>query len=118
MEWTQGRIRGFITSFIRRGFSRWPPRYECLKDARVGKKINIATGRKAEHFKCALCSNEFLNKDVEVDHIEPVVCPKVGFVDWNTYMERLLVDKDKMQVVCKKCHKEKSKLENQERKKK
>jgi len=113
--WTEGRIRGFITSFIRRGFSRWPPRYECLKDARIGKKINPKSGRLAEHFSCASCNGEFLSKEMEVDHIEPVVCTKEGFVDWNTYISRLLVEKHKMQALCKKCHTKKSKQENAER---
>jgi 5-methylcytosine-specific restriction endonuclease McrA len=48
---------------------------------------------------------------VEVDHIIPVVDPKVGFVDWNTFIERLFTERDNFQTLCKPCHKKKSRAE-------
>jgi 5-methylcytosine-specific restriction endonuclease McrA len=38
-------------------------------------------------------------------------------VDWNTYIVRLFVTKDQLQVLCKPCHKEKTNLENTARRK-
>ena len=29
-EWTAGRIKSFITSVLRAGSRRWPPKYETL----------------------------------------------------------------------------------------
>ena len=111
MNWTEGRIKGFIVSVLRAGARRWPPKYEVLDEACVGKKINEKTGRMAKHYVCADCGKEFPSKDVEVDHILPVVDPTDGFIDWNTFISRLYCTKDNLQVLCTTCHKRKTKLE-------
>ena len=113
--WTDGRIKGFITSTLRSGFRRWPSKYECLNAAKVGKKLNIKTNRLAEHYKCASCKGEFTNKDVEVDHINPVVDPVEGFTTWDNFIKRLYVSNKSLQVLCKKCHKIKTKEERKQR---
>ena len=116
-EWTQARLKNFIISALRSASNRYPPKYECLNAAKVGKKINKASGRLAEHYKCAACEKLFVAKDVHVDHIEPVVSPLTGFVDWNTFIERLFYcPLTNLQVLCKGCHKDKIKIERAERK--
>lgn len=115
MDWTEGRLKGFITSVLRSGARRWPPKFESLTDACIGQKVNIKTGRVAKHYICNACGQEFTSKDIEVDHITPVVDPVVGFVDWNTFITRLYCPKENLQVICKPCHKIKTK---EERKKK
>ena len=111
VKWTEGRFKSFIISVIRSGMRRYPPKYEALKNAKVGKKINKASGRLAEHYKCAKCKEEFPQKEVQVDHKKPVVDPKMGFVNWNVYINRMFCDIKNFQVLCKPCHKEKTKLE-------
>lgn len=108
--WTEGRRRGFIVSVLRAGSRRWPPKYETLAEAKTEKKINPKTGRLAQLYLCATCCGEFSSKDVQVDHIDPVI-PKSGFTTWDNYIERLFCDKDNMQVLCIDCHKIKSKEE-------
>lgn len=117
-EWTVGRFRSFIISSARAAMRRWPPKWQALKNASVGKMENKATGRQAEHYKCAGCERLFLARDVQVDHITPVVEPAVGFVDWETYFDRLFCEVDNLQVLCKKCHNKKTKEERAERKRK
>lgn len=111
MNWSEARIKGFIISVLRGGARRWPPKYETLKDAYVGKKENTRTKRKAMHYRCAGCGEEFPATEVEVDHILPVVDPLVGFVNWDTFINRLYCTKDNLQVLCKTCHKIKTKKE-------
>lgn len=111
MNWSEGRIQGFIINTLRYGSRKWPPKFETLEEAKTEKKINPKSGKLAQFYRCNGCKQEFTNKDVEVDHIDPVVEPKVGFVDWNTYITRLFSPKDNYQVLCKTCHKEKSKKE-------
>lgn len=53
---------------------------------------------------------------IDIDHIEPVIDPNVGFIDWNTYMDRLFCEEDGLQALCKDCHKIKTKEENNIRK--
>ena len=114
-EWTEGRRNSFITSVIRRGFTRWPPKFEVLSKAKQGKKINESTGRLAEHYECAVCKGSFAGKDVEVDHVSPIV-PVSGFVSWDSFIDNLFCELSNLQVICKTCHAKKSKLENEERK--
>lgn len=95
--------------------SRWGPKFECLQDACTGVKTNKATGRMAKHYKCKQCEGEFPAKDVAVDHIEPVV-PLTGFVSWDDVINRMFVEKDKLQVLCKKCHDKKTAEEKQQAK--
>ena len=101
-QWTEARYNSFVKSALRK--ARWPLKYEALREAQVGKKINEASGRIAMHFKCAECDGEFPNKQVAVDHIEPVVDPTIGFVDWNTFIERLYIELEGFQVLCHDCH--------------
>ena len=116
-EWTDGRIKGFITSVIRGGFRRWPPKFHVLSEAKQGKRTNETTGRMAEHYACSTCNSSFPAKEVQVDHIEPVVDPKVGFIDWDTFISRLFCEAENLQVLCKSCHSKKTKQERDERKK-
>lgn len=115
MQWTEGRLKAFIIAVLRSGTRRYPPKWETLKDAYVGIRLNEKTNREGKHYLCALCEGEFPAKEVEVDHIEPVISSK-GFTSWDDYIARLFCDKSNLQVVCKGCHKIKSYNEGQERK--
>ncbi len=110
-EWSEGRKKAFITSVLRSGSRRWPPKYQTLNEAKTEKKINSATKRLAQHYKCKKCKKDFPAKMVQVDHIKPVVDPKVGFVDWNTFIDRLFCERNNLQVLCKACHDLKTKKE-------
>lgn len=50
-----------------------------------------------------------------MDHIQPVVCPKTGWIDWNTFIERLFCGPDGWQGLCPACHDEKTRKENEKR---
>lgn len=107
-EWSEGRLKAFIVSGLRSCSRRYPPKYQCLADACVGKKINKKTNRLGNHYTCNGCKDEFPSAEVQVDHIIPVVDPATGFVDWNTYIERMFCEKSNLQVLCKACHKSKT----------
>ena len=117
-EWTEARFRAFIISALRAYMKRFPPKWKALKAASLGRLINKRSGRLAEHYRCAECLEPFVARDVQVDHINPVVDPAKGFEDWPTYMERLYCEADNLQVLCKPCHKDKTNEERKERKKK
>jgi 5-methylcytosine-specific restriction endonuclease McrA len=116
--WTGARFHSFIVSALRAAWRRWPPRYAALKEALVGRQVNAKTGKLAMHYKCAACKKLFVAADVQVDHIEPVVDPKVGFITWEIFMDRLFCEMKNLQVLCKPCHKLKTDQEKLERKKK
>lgn len=117
-EWTDARFRSFVTSALRAASRRWPPKYKALKEAFVGRKENKKTGKLAMHYKCAKCKKLFVAADVQVDHVLPVVDPKVGFIGWDSFIDRIFCEIENLQVLCKPCHKVKTEEEKAERKKK
>lgn len=117
-EWTDSRFRSFVTSALRAASRRWPPKFKALKEAFVGRKTNKKTGKLAMHYKCAKCKKHFVAADVQVDHVLPVVDPKVGFVGWDSFIDRIFCEIENLQVLCKPCHKVKTEEEKAERKKK
>ena len=116
--WTNSRLHSFIVSALRTASRKYPPRYETLNDAKTDKRINKKTGRLAQHYLCECCGLEFPAKDVQVDHILPVVDPAKGFISWDVYIERMFCDKVNLQVLCTACHNEKTKLERRVKKEK
>ena len=114
-RWTNARFNSFIKSGLRAMSRRWGPKFECLADACVGTKTNKATGRMAKHYECAECHNQFPAKEVAVDHIDPVVAV-TGFTTWDEVIERMFVEKEGLQVLCKACHDAKTKEEKQQAK--
>lgn len=112
--WSDAKWRSWVISLLRRGTMRFPPRNEALRAAKTEKKINEKTGRMAQHYACAICKSEFPAKGVVVDHIEPCVSTIDGFIDWNTYIERMFCPIENFQVACENCHTNiKTKLEKE-----
>lgn len=94
----------------------------ALMDARVEKPKFKKDGNLAKvpdvYYECKKCQELFKQKEVQVDHIEPVVPigteEKEMTVD--EYVERAVFGK--VQVLCRPCHKNKTNKENTERRKK
>lgn len=105
-QWTKARFKGFITSALRRASSRWAPKYTCKKKARVARNTYV----------CAQCHRKVGNKDIKIDHINPVVDPEMGFQTWDIFIERLFVELEGYQAICKDCHHTKTQLERKKRK--
>lgn len=100
-RWTQARMREFISKALRK--AKWPPIFEVMKRAFVGKGISPVSGRPCKLYQCEQCGKQDAQSRMEVDHIEPVIGPE-GFVDWNTYVVRLFVEQEKLRVLCERCH--------------
>lgn len=115
MNWTESKFQSFIKSTLRKGTTRWPPKYEVLNAAKRGKQVNLQTGRTAEHYECNMCHLLYPAKFVVVDHIAPVV-PITGFTSWDDVIRRMFCDAVGLQVLCKPCHSMKTKEENAQRK--
>lgn len=112
--WTEGRFNSFIKSTLRSGSQRWPPKYKALNEAKQGKKLNEKSGRLAEHYNCAACRNDFPAKDIQVDHIHPVIDPHIGFTTWDDVIKRMFCEQKDFQILCRDCHKEKTNSEKQQ----
>jgi len=108
-------LKSKITSALRRLSYQTKERTLCLNNAKLLKRMGFYKNGNQKMvcvFKCAHCSNDFKRTEVQVDHIVPVINPKKGFEDWNTYIARLFCGIANLQVLCKPCHIEKTNKEN------
>lgn len=100
-------LKSLIISHLRKIFFYSPLRKLALDSAKTETGL----------YKCAVTKKAFPINLVTVDHINPVVEPKKGWKDWNTFIERLFCDVSNLQVLSKDAHKKKTEKERKERKK-
>jgi 5-methylcytosine-specific restriction endonuclease McrA len=91
----------FIKGCLRRGSLMYKPISECRRLAR----------RAPNSYECAMCKGLFTSKEIDIDHINPVIDIMEGFIDWNTYINRLFCDIEDLAALCKTCHKSKTEAE-------
>ena len=65
----------------------------------------------AKHYRCAKCLGAFPSKDVQVDHIKPIINPSIGFTTWDDVVNNMFCEKNNLQVLCLACHKIKTQAE-------
>lgn len=97
-------LKGLIISHLRKIFFYSPLRREAISKAKVG---NL--------YRSGINGKKYPINEVKVDHVIPVVDPKVGFVDWNTFIDRLFCPVENLQVISKEEHDAKTKKERKER---
>lgn len=107
-KWTEAQFTSFIKGNLRRVTSKWGPIQEVLKEARTRRGFYKCNGCNEEVPKTALDENGKRVKNVHVDHIIPVIDPDVGWVSWDSTIDRMFSEKNNLQVLCYDCHKIKS----------
>lgn len=104
-----------IRSALRRSFSRSPDVREVMMKVRRErpwfKKDGTPASKPRVEYLCSECNEWFMGKDIQVDHKEAVVDPEIGFIDWNTFIDRLWCSIENLAVLCKNCHNTKTSLE-------
>lgn len=104
-----------IRSALRRTFSRSPMVREVMMKVRRErpwyKQDGSAAAKPRVEYMCSQCANWHMGKDIQVDHATPVVDPDIGFIDWNTFVDRLFCDPANLAVLCKDCHHTKTNAE-------
>lgn len=111
------KVQAFAISSLRRSHVRWAPAGLAWYNARVVNPVffNVIPKDKSKiGYRCNICTNIFRKKEVQLDHIVPVV-DSSGFKTLDLYAERLYCEEDNYQVLCKPCHKIKSAGEAGER---
>ena len=114
-NWSKARFRSFITSALRSATVRWGPRWACIDRAFVRTGPNPKTGRMCKLHRCAICGELFPKGQLIADHVDPVVCPDQGFINWDTYISRMFCEVGGFQALCKPCSHEKTQEENARR---
>lgn len=111
------KIKYQIISSLRKIWLQSSIRREAVKDATQRMVIGECKNgnlKYLNHIECNACKQvqPEKDKDYQVDHINPVVNPTEGFRGWDQYITRLLdCSTDDLQVLCKRCHKIKTKRE-------
>lgn len=120
---TQNKFENAIISAIRTAFARYSPKYEQVlfrsrveadkknKDGSISKVKDVS-------YTCDGCGS--LTKKPDVDHIEPVIEPGKTRKDYSfdEIISRIDCDIGNLQVLCETCHKNKTDIEREKRKKK
>lgn len=102
-------LRQLLLSGLGKAWMVWPPRLEAKRRAKHPTKSGW--------YICEICKQE--HEKIEVDHKIPCIRPSDGFTNWDDYIHsRFVEDAKELQAICHDCHKQKSKKENEERKKK
>ena len=106
-EWTEARFFQFLRSALRLASRRWPPiARHALEDSR--RKYIGPNKRQQWEYQCSSCSEYWKRTEVQVDHIVP--CGQLkSFDDIQGFTQRLFVEKEGLQIVCKTCHAERHK---------
>lgn len=123
-------LSAYLKNAIRRLSYKHPARSAAIAAVRVRAPHDWPNKRVHWVAPCAKCTGIFELKDMQCDHIEPII-PTSGWPhapnselyttdldskDMNVLVYRTFVGADQLQIMCKPCHLVKSKAENAERK--
>ena len=105
-EWTQAKFWSFVRSALRSAWSRYPPKYNVLANAK--RNYKGPNKQQKYEFQCAECKEWFKAKEVSVDHITPAGTLRT-YEDLPSLVEKLFVSEAELQVLCTKgCHAKKT----------
>lgn len=106
-QWTEAKYKSFIRGNLRRVTQKWAPIQTTLQKARVERGFYLCA-----HCEETVPATKKVDgkrvKNVHVDHIDPVIDPAVGWVSWDSLIERMFVEEDGLQVLCDECHTKKT----------
>jgi 5-methylcytosine-specific restriction endonuclease McrA len=95
-------------SWIRNNFRRMSMYWKPITAAKQKARKQVIGKRHKFEYQCANCTNWFLDKEVEVDHVIEAGSLR-SFSDLSGFAERLFTeDIDNLVVLCKPCHKDKT----------
>lgn len=80
----------FAKLVLRNSSRKWYANNEVFKRCRVSRG----------NYKCEGCGQILKKKNLQIDHIDPVVDIKTGFQNLHDWVLRLLVPPEKLQALC------------------
>ena len=109
---------GLIKGALRRVFARSELHRQIVEESRI-EYSDPERPRVKKWSRCAACKQTVATYQTEVDHIVPLIPLDKHLEDltWDELFDRLWCDKSNLQIICLTCHKEKCRLEREERKK-
>jgi hypothetical protein len=134
------KVKSALVSAVRRYSSRWKPKYEAKKERKVGEAtfrcddcgIFCYEGTKPLSKLTYPKNQKVIAEKIQADHRLSCVPPegfKTGILvtggkrikdylfDWNIFLTRMFCKREDYQFLCKTCHKQKTDIERETRKK-
>lgn len=110
--------RGLLKGAIRRVFSRSDIRRKVV-ELTVVKHYDPSRPRVKKWSVCPLCEQFTPTYLLQVDHRDPIVPTHTSLeeMSWDTVIDRVWCAENNLLAICKPCHREKTRLENKERRK-
>ena len=105
--WTEARFNSFVKSALRGASRKWKPKNDVLRKARVSRGVYKCAGCGQEVPKTSVVNGKKVN-NANVDHIDPIIDPAVGFTTWDDFVERLFCEEEGLQLLCYECHEKKT----------
>lgn len=99
-------VKAFVIKELRRSSMKWYAKSEARKRAFIRKD-----GR-SHIFGCEMCGGEFKSKEIQADHIDPVVDIFDENQSMDKYIDRLFCEANGYQILCIECHNHKSAIED------
>lgn len=103
---TESVFWSFIRSALRSKTIYWKP----VAKAKLKARKSVKGKRHKYEYLCANCKGWFKDKEIAVDHIQPAGSLKSA-KDLELFIERLFVEEEGLQCLCKSCHKNKTYFE-------
>jgi 5-methylcytosine-specific restriction endonuclease McrA len=109
--------RNLLKGAMRRVFSRSDLRRKVIEDSLIIGHIDANRDRVTKWCWCRECGVIDAAYKMQVDHIIPVIKLGESLEDltWDELVDRLWCAPSNLKIMCIPCHKEKSSLENKER---
>lgn len=100
---TESQYLAFIRSALRSKWLRWKPRSDAIK---LGQKPYEGDNKRQKWvYECAICKEELLSKDLEVDHFPKDAGSILSVDDIGEFCNNLFCEVDNLRLVHKECHK-------------
>ena len=104
--WTKSRYFQFIRSALRQAFSRYPVKFQVKNAAK--RTLKKKKGNQRYEYLCAECAGYFKGNEVDCDHIVQAGS-LTTYEHLPGFVARLFCEADGLQILCKPCHKRKTK---------
>lgn len=115
-------LKSYLIRAIRDSFKRSKLYRKVKRSARVErvklKKDGTPSKRPDVYYRCKMCSKLNKEKEIQVDHRDPVTSlhTSVNELTIAGYISKVYCSELNLQVLCKPCHKSKTQAENKIRK--
>ena len=113
MEFLDTKTLTLVVAAVRKSFT-YSLEYNVIKCQSKTDEVGPKGGKR---LKCNICQESFGERDIKVDHIEPIVPlhKSQREMTLQEFYERCFCKLDNLQVLCKECHDKKSKQESKQR---